>query len=45
MSLVANARMYAVTPEVRVAWQVLLAWHRGVPVRGENILLPFPQYA
>jgi ABC-type phosphate/phosphonate transport system substrate-binding protein len=26
MALIANARMYAVTPEVREAWQALFAW-------------------
>jgi ABC-type phosphate/phosphonate transport system substrate-binding protein len=45
MSLIANARMYAVTPEVREAWRTLFAWvarTSGVPLEYIDHAAPAP---
>jgi ABC-type phosphate/phosphonate transport system substrate-binding protein len=45
MPLVANARMYAVTPEARAAWQALFAWvakTSGVPLAYLDHAAPAP---
>jgi ABC-type phosphate/phosphonate transport system substrate-binding protein len=45
MSLIANARMYAVTPELRGAWQLLFAWVArvsGVPLAYVDHAAPAP---
>jgi len=45
MSLVANARMYAVTPAVKAAWQDLFAWAArasGVPLEYVDHAAPAP---
>lgn len=45
MSLIANARMYAVTPQVRAAWQSLFAWVAevsGVPLAYVEHSAPAP---
>lgn len=45
MSLVANARMYSVTPAVRAAWQALFAWvaqTSGVPLVSIDHAAPAP---
>jgi len=45
MSFVANARMYAVTPQVQAAWQELFAWvarRSGVPLRYLDHAAPAP---
>jgi ABC-type phosphate/phosphonate transport system substrate-binding protein len=45
MTLVANARMYAVTPAVKAAWQVLFAWiakTSGVPLTYIDHAAPLP---
>lgn len=45
MGFVANARMYAVTPQVQAAWQELFAWvarRSGVPLRYLDHAAPAP---
>jgi ABC-type phosphate/phosphonate transport system substrate-binding protein len=45
MSLVANARMYAVTPAAQAAWQALIAWvarHSGVALAYVDHAAPAP---
>lgn len=45
MSLIANARMYAVTPQVRAAWQSLFAWvadASGIPLAYVEHAAPAP---